>query len=110
VVSSTECFSRSENASSKLSRRSLIENGIMPPRWNAWATLHTVRLDYEKTAKQRNLRLSGPKPIVGEPVRVGMAGFELEGRISRIDGPVLHVKVKATQLKAGPRPRKVKAG
>jgi hypothetical protein len=31
-----------------------------------------------------------------------MGGAEIEGRIMNVDGPVLRVKVKATQLKAKP--------
>jgi hypothetical protein len=34
-----------------------------------------------------------------------MSGVEIEARIARVDGNVLHVKVKATPIKAAPRRR-----
>ena len=72
----------------------------MPPRWNTWALVQSVQLDYEKTPKLRPVRLAAPTARVGEPVRVGVSGVEIEGRITDASTPVLRVKVKATQLKA----------
>jgi hypothetical protein len=64
-----------------------------------WAAVQAVQFDYEKTPKERLVRLTGPAPVIGEPVRIGMSGVEIEGRITNVAGSVLHVKVKATQLK-----------
>jgi hypothetical protein len=77
----------------------------MPPRWNTWAGLRAVKLDFEKTPKERSVRLAGPVPAVGDPVRIGMSGVEIEGQIVSIAGTVLHVKVKATMLRAKPKRR-----
>ena len=41
----------------------------------------------------------GPIARVGEPVRVGVSGVEIEGQIASIAGSVLHVKVKVAPLK-----------
>jgi hypothetical protein len=69
--------------------------------------VQAVKLDYEKTPKERPVRLAGPAPLFGEPVRIGMSGVEIEGRITSGAGSVLHVKVKATQPRGRPtkRPR-----
>jgi hypothetical protein len=72
----------------------------MPVRWNSWALVQAVRLDYEKTPKERPVRLAAPTARVGDPVRIGVAGVEIEGRITDASTSVLHVKVKATPLKA----------
>jgi hypothetical protein len=77
----------------------------MPPRWNTWALVQAVQLDYEKAPKERAVRLAAPAASVGDPVRVGISGVEIEGHIARIVGPVLHVKVKAAPLKAKPTRR-----
>jgi hypothetical protein len=78
----------------------------MPPRWNGWATLQAVQFDYERTPKQRPVRLAGPTANVGDPVRIGMAGVEIEGRITDASTPVLRVSVKAKPLRARPKPTK----
>ena len=67
--------------------------------------MQAVQLDYERVPKLRPVRLAGPVPIVGEPVRIGISGAEIECRISKVDGAVLHVRVKATQLRASPKRR-----
>lgn len=74
---------------------------MMPPRWNTWAGVQTVQLDFEKAPKQRPVRLAGRAATIGDPVRIGLSGVEIEGYIIGV-GPVLHVKVKATQLKVQP--------
>ena len=66
------------------------------PRWNTWAPVQNVLLDYEKTPKLRPVRLSGPIARVGDPVRIGLSGAEIEARITDASTQVLHVKVKAT--------------
>jgi hypothetical protein len=55
----------------------------MPPRWNVWATLQAVQFDYERTPKQRPARLAAATANVGDPVRIGMSGVEIEGRHER---------------------------
>ena len=81
----------------------------MPPRWNSWSTVWAVQLDYEKAPKQRPVRLAGPTARAGDPVRIGVSGVEIEGRITDASTSVLHVKVKAMPLRAGPT-RRVKTG
>ena len=49
----------------------MLHNGSVPLRWNTWAAVQAVQLDYEKTPKERPVRLAGPAPVVGEPVRIG---------------------------------------
>jgi hypothetical protein len=53
------------------------------------------------TPKQRPVRLAGRAPTVGDLVRIGLSGVEIEGHITAV-GAVLHVKVKATPLKVQP--------
>jgi hypothetical protein len=74
----------------------------MPIRWNAWSLLRAVQFDYEKEPKERPVRLAAPTAVVGDPVRVGMSGVEIEGRITDTSSPVLRMKVKPTALRAGP--------
>jgi hypothetical protein len=82
----------------------------MPPRWNTWATLQAVQLDYEKTPKIRPVRLLAPTARVGDPVRIGVSGVEIEARITDASTPVLRVKVKATPLKVkGAKTKKVRS-
>ena len=89
--------------------RGLEHNQGMPTRWNTWALVQSVQLDYEKAPKERPVRLAAPTPKAGDPVRIGLAGVEIEGRIASVDGPVLHVKVKPVQAKARMRIRRAKS-
>jgi len=77
----------------------------MPVRWNTWAAIQAVQLDFEKTPKERQVRLSAPAAAVGDPVRIQVSGVEIEGRITKIDGAVLRVKVKATPARTRPTRR-----
>ena len=77
----------------------------MPPRWNTWAAVQVVQLDYEKTPRERPVRLAGPAAVVGELVRVGMSGVEIEGAHRWHFSNVLRVKVKATPWKVRPARR-----
>jgi hypothetical protein len=72
----------------------------MPPRWNTWAGLQSVQWDWEKQPKERQVRLAGPSPRVGDPVRVRMSGVEIEAVITDANTPVLHVRIKPAALKA----------
>jgi hypothetical protein len=80
----------------------LCDNKTMPLRWNTWALVQAVRLDYEKTTKERPVRLAAPTARVGDPVRIGISGMEIEGRITDASTSLLHVKVNATPLKMKP--------
>jgi hypothetical protein len=60
-----------------------------------------VQFDYEKAAKQRPVRLAAPTAVAGDPVRIGISGVEVEGRIVDADGTVLRVRLKATPLTMG---------
>jgi hypothetical protein len=40
--------------------------------------------------------------VAGDPVRIGVSGVEVEGRIVDATGPVLRVKLKAAPLRVGP--------
>jgi len=79
--------------------------------------MQAVQFDYEREPKPRQVRLSGPSIVVGEPVRIGVSGVEIEAVIGGVDAGVLTVKVKRTQAKVesakptraaerGPRTRK----
>ena len=74
----------------------------MPPHWNAWTHLQEVRFDYEKASKPRQVRLSGPSIVVGQPVRIGVSGVEVEAIIAGVDAGVLTVEVKRTTAKVEP--------
>jgi hypothetical protein len=65
------------------------------PRWNRWATLWLVQFDHQKQAVPRAVRLSGATARVGDAVRVGVSGIEVEGRITAIESSILRVDVSA---------------
>jgi hypothetical protein len=77
----------------------------MPLRWNPTTLVRAVQFDYEKTPKQRPVRLAAPTAVAGDPVRIGVSGVEVEGRIVDASGPILRVKLKTTQLRARPMKR-----
>ena len=91
---------------------------LQPPRWNDWTTRRLVQFHYEGEAVSRAVRLTDAGTRVGEGVRVGMSGVEVEGRITEINGTILRVELSAhgakkKMAKAAPRPRqprRVKAG
>lgn len=71
----------------------------MPPRWNAWTHLRTVRFDYEREPKMRRVRLCSATPVPGELARIGMSGVEVEVVIVAVVPGLLAVKVKRTPAK-----------
>lgn len=73
----------------------------MPSRWNTWTSVQSVQLDYEKTPKERPIRLTGPTAVAGDPVRIEVCGLEIEGRITSVASAVLKVKLKATRYRFG---------
>jgi hypothetical protein len=69
------------------------------PLWNDWMTRRLVQFDYEDEARSRDVRLTGAGAHVGELVRVGLSGVEIEGRLTAIDGTILHVALSAQSAK-----------
>ena len=57
----------------------------------------------------RAVRLTGPSPKPGEPVRIGIGGAEVESVIVRYEAGVLHVGVAKAMQKATGRGRERKA-
>jgi hypothetical protein len=55
--------------------------------------MQPVQFEYETKPKPRSVRLIGPAVRVGDPVRVGVSGVEVEGRIVEIAASVLHVEI-----------------
>ena len=62
-------------------------------RWNDRTYLQAVQFEYDETATPREVRLSDAAPRPGDPVRVKVAGVEVEGQIVEIAASVLHVRV-----------------
>jgi hypothetical protein len=92
-----------------------IPKRVERPRWNDWTTWRRVQFDYEDEAPSRMVRLTTGGTRVGEVVRVGMSGVEVEGRISAIDGTILRVTVSAhgakkKMAKASARPSQRRRG
>ena len=82
----------------------------MPSRWNSWAGLQAVQFDWEKTPKDRQVRLAGPIARAGNPVRIRVSGVEIEGIITDASTPVLHVKVKPQAVKVkAPKSKRVRS-
>ena len=75
----------------------------MAVRWNVWTHLQDVRFHYEKTSKPRQVRLSGPSIVVGQPVRIGVSGVEVEAVFADVDAGVMTVTIKRIPAKAGYR-------
>ena len=84
------------------------------PRWNDWTTLRPVQFDYEQQPTLRAVRLSGATARVGDAVRVGVSGVEVEGRITAIEVSILRVElsphvpadVRPVIERSAPRPEK----
>jgi hypothetical protein len=69
----------------------------------------------EDEAASRAVRLTTAGTCVGETVRVGVSGVEVEGRIAAIEGTILRVELSAQpakkkMAKASPRPSPGKRG
>jgi hypothetical protein len=69
------------------------------PRWNDWTTRRLVQFDYEDEAVSRVVRLTNRGTRVGEAIRVGISGVEVEGRLTAIDGTTLRVVLSARAAK-----------
>jgi len=66
--------------------------------WNTWTHLQDVRFDYETEPKPRPVRLSGPSIVIGQPVRIGVSGVEVEAVIAAVDRGVLTAALKRLTL------------
>ena len=65
----------------------------MDPRFNDWTQVMSVQLETEGQPDYRPVRLSSPAARVGDPVRVTIAGAEVEGVIAAVLYSVLHVRI-----------------
>jgi hypothetical protein len=63
------------------------------PQWNDTTRLQSVVFEWESEPRLRVVRLFGPSPHVDDPVRVTVAGVEVEGRIEAIESSTLRVRV-----------------
>jgi hypothetical protein len=59
-------------------------------RWNNWTRLQPVQFEWEDEPQQRAVRLVSTR--VDDPVRVTVAGVEVEGRIEAVGLFGLHVR------------------
>lgn len=62
-------------------------------RWNDRPRLQSVRFEWEAEPQLREVRLIGTSAQVGDPVRVAVAGVEVEGRIEAVESSTLHVRI-----------------
>src|SRR5687768_2440904 len=69
------------------------------PLWNDWMTRRLVQFEYENEARSRDVRLTGAGTRVGELVRVGLSGVEVEGHITAIEGTILRVALSTQSAK-----------
>jgi hypothetical protein len=66
-------------------------------RWNNWTLVQPVQFDYETRATPRTVRLCCPAARVGDPVRIGMGGAEIDAVITAVTHSVLHVRLRVTR-------------
>src|SRR5687767_8385363 len=66
----------------------------MTKKWNRRTLLYRVQLDYESRAREREVRLAGPKPQISDPIRVALSGAEVEGEIVDVEGSIIHVQLR----------------
>jgi hypothetical protein len=79
---------------SKTSRRSFTKEGIAPmAAWSKRTRLQPARFEWENEPQLREVRFSNVSVQVGDPVRVAVAGVEVEGRIEGIESSTLHVRI-----------------
>jgi hypothetical protein len=62
-------------------------------QWNERRHLQLVQFEWEDEPQWRGVRLMGESAQVGDPVRVTVAGVEVEGRIEAIQSSTLRVRV-----------------
>src|SRR5687767_2808995 len=78
----------------------------MPPRWNTWATVRAVQLDYEKTRTSRLGSLERSAPIFERPTASVVAYFLRTGVRGGITGTVRY----RSQIRAAARSRRLDDG
>ena len=61
-------------------------------------TLQGVQFEWEDKPIPRSVRLTGPSPEEGAPVRIGMGGAEVECVIVRSLVGVLHVRLARAKM------------
>jgi len=62
-------------------------------QWNTWTRVQPVQFEWEDEPQPRPVRLVGTSARVGDPVRVTVAGVEVEGRIEAVESSTLHVRI-----------------
>ena len=62
-------------------------------RWNSRTRLQSVQFEWESQHPLREVRLSNESVHVGDPVRVAVAGVEVEGHIEAIESSTLRVRI-----------------
>jgi hypothetical protein len=62
-------------------------------QWDQRPRLHAVQFEWEEESCLRDVRLVQASARVGDPVKVTVAGVEVEGRIEAVESSVLRVRV-----------------
>ena len=62
-------------------------------QWNDGTRVQPVQFEWEDEPHLRAVRLFGASAQAGDPVRVTVAGVEVEGRIDGVESSTLHVRV-----------------
>ena len=62
-------------------------------QWNKRTRLQPVQFEWEEEPQPRAVRLVRKSAQVGDPVRVAVAGVEVEGRIEVVESSILHVRI-----------------
>ena len=78
------------------------------PRWNPRATLQDVQFEWEDEPAARPVRLTTALPKEGEPVRIGMAGAEVQGVIVELVSAVLHVRLSKLKMQKADAPKRLR--
>jgi hypothetical protein len=63
------------------------------PNGVAEVRLQPVKFECEDESQLREVRFSSVSVKVGDPVRVAVAGVEVEGRIEGVESSTLHVRI-----------------
>ena len=63
------------------------------PQWSDRTRVQAVQFEWEAEPQLRAVRLVGTAAQVGDPVRVAVAGVEVEGRIDAVESSTLHVRI-----------------
>jgi hypothetical protein len=62
-------------------------------QWKKTPRLQPVQFEWEGEPQLREVRLVGTAALVGDRVRVAVAGVEAEGRIDTVESSTLHVRI-----------------